>query len=97
MKKLLFVFSIIACTICFIPSKSIDAQAVTTQDYFYSIQSPIFLSGSDSNYYVYQEDGVLIHFNEQFTEKQLDSIQDMHLYNDELYLLQNDKIINANQ
>ena len=97
MKKLLFVFSIIACTICFIPSKSINALAVTTQDYFYSIQSPIFLSGSDSNYYVYQEDGALIHFNEQFTEKQLDNIQDMHLYNDELYLLQNDKIINANQ
>ena len=97
MKRFIFIFAIITLIVCIAPSSIKTVKADSTSNNLYKIESPVSICGDDSNYYIYEESGKLIHFNQSFSTFEIDNVRDMIIYNQALYMLQSDTIINTDQ
>ena len=92
MRKLSVVFLLLV-TILVCPFKINTAYAEEVCDVFYNIQSPKFLCGNENEYFVYQDNGDLIHYSQnQFSKSNIQNVLDMCYFNNKLYYLKDDTI-----
>ena len=95
MKKILL-FLVICCIVLVTPSQ--NGQPVLAQSnsgLFYQLNNPTIISGTQNSYYVYQQNGRLVFFdNGEFSSTSITDIKQIEYNQSNMFYLKNDTIFN---